>query len=169
MKAHFQKYFEDGLRSIAASLSKPKGVKCYDRVRERLGRLREKYPTIARFYRIDVREESGIVREIDWDINQEEELRMRFSGSYYLRSDRSDLDEKELWSLYMMLTSVEESFRCLKSELGLRPVYHRKDHRMEGHLFITVLAYHLLASIQRELRKKGISHRWSTIRMQLST
>jgi transposase len=169
MKAHFQKHFEDGLRSIAASLSKPRGVKRYDRVMERLGRLREKYPTIARFYRIDVREESGIVGEITWDINQEEELRMRFSGSYYLRSDRSDLDEKALWSLYMMLTSVEESFRCLKSELGLRPVYHRKDHRMECHLFITVLAYHLLASIQRELRKKGISHRWSTIRMQLST
>jgi transposase len=169
MKAHFQKHFEDGLRSIAASLSKSRGVKRYDKVMERLGRLRERYPTIARFYRIDVREESGIVGEITWDIKQEEELRMRFSGSYYLRSDRSDLDEKELWSLYMMLTFVEESFRCLKSELGLRPVYHRRDHRMEGHLFITVLAYHLLASIQRELRKKGISHRWSTIRMRLST
>ena len=69
----------------------------------------------------------------------------------------------------MMLTHVEDAFRSLKSELGMRPVYHRKDHRMEGHLFITVLAYHLLASIQRELKRKGISHRWTTIRNQMAT
>ncbi len=69
----------------------------------------------------------------------------------------------------IVLGEVEESFRCLKSELGLRPVYHRKDPRQEGHLFITVLAYHLLATIQRELKGKGILHRWGTLRTRLST
>ncbi|MBI4303400.1 MAG: hypothetical protein HY665_03575 [Chloroflexi bacterium] len=57
----------------------------------------------------------------------------------------------------------------VKSELGLRPVYHRKASRQEGHLFITVLAYHLLAIIQRELKCKGLSHRWSMLRTRLST
>jgi transposase len=95
-------------------------------------------------------------------------MEARFSGSYYIRSSRTDLDEGDLWHLYMMLTQVEESFRCLKAELGMRPVYHHKDRRMEGHIFITVLAYHLLASIQRELKHKGISYRWETIRTQLS-
>jgi hypothetical protein len=85
-----------------------------------------------------------------------------------LRSARNDLDEKGLWSLYIMLTQVEDAFRCMKTDLGMRPVYHRKDRRQEGHLFITVLAYHLLASIQRELKKKGIAHRWGTIRNQLA-
>jgi len=56
---------------------------------------------------------------------------------------------------------------CMKSELGLRPVYHQKNSRMEGHLFISVLAYHLLVSIQRELKRKGIHHRWETIRLCL--
>ena len=93
---------------------------------------------------------------------------MRFAGSYYLRSDRIDLNEKELWELYMTLTNVEEAFRSLKSELGLRPIYHQKDSRLEGHLFISVLAYHLLASIQRELSRKGIHHRWDTIRNRLA-
>jgi transposase len=69
----------------------------------------------------------------------------------------------------MMLNQIEESFRCLKSELGLRPVHHHKDPRMEGHLFISVLAYHLLAGIQRELSQKGIFYRWETIRNRLST
>jgi transposase len=69
----------------------------------------------------------------------------------------------------MMLNQIEESFRCLKSELGLRPVRHHKDPRMEAHFFISVLAYHLLAGIQRELRQKGVSYRWETIRNRLST
>jgi transposase len=68
-----------------------------------------------------------------------------------------------------MLTQVEDAFRCLKSELGLRPVYHQKDDRMEGHLFISVLAYHLMTAILRELREKGVNHRWETIRTQLAT
>jgi transposase len=169
MKAHFQKHFEDGLEAIASSLGKRKGLKKYEKVMERLGRLRERYPTIAQFYEVDVEEDKGVVKRVTWRVKKEEELKARFSGSYYIRSDRSDLDEKELWSLYMMLTSVEEAFRCLKSDLGLRPVYHRKDRRIVGHLFITVVAYHLLVSIQRELKKKGIHHRWETIRNLLAT
>ena len=169
MKARFQKHFEEGLQAIASSLAKKRGIKSYEKVVERLGRLRERYPTIARFYRVDVEHDSSRVKKLTWSVDREEELRVRFSGSYYLRSDRSDLNEKELWSLYTMLTQVEEAFRCLKSELGLRPFYHRKDRRLEGHLFITVLAYHLLASIQRELRKRGIAHRWGTIRRRLAT
>jgi transposase len=90
-------------------------------------------------------------------------------SSYYIRSSRPDLDEKELWSLYMMLNRVESSFRSLKSELGLRPIHHRKDRRQAGHFFISVLAYHLLASIQRCLMEKGISYRWETIRKRMAS
>lgn len=169
MKARLQKRFEEGLESISDSLKKKRGIKSHDRVLQRLGRLREKYPSINQFYRIEVEHEGGIVQRITWSIDEQERLQARFSGSYYIRSDRSDLNEKELFSLYTMLTQVEDAFRSLKSELGMRPVYHRKDRRMEGHLFITVLAYHLLASIQRDLKNKGISHRWSTIRTQLAT
>jgi transposase len=136
---------------------------------ERLGRLKERYPTIAQFYNVEVHQERDRVTRIEWRIDRDKELETRFSGSYYIRSSRTDLDEKEMWSLYMMLTQIEESFRALKSELGLRPVRHHNDPRMEGHLFISVLAYHLLAAIQRELRQKGISYRWETIRHRLST
>ena len=169
MKGSFQKHFEDGLRWIASSLTKERGQKRYEKVVERLGRLRERYSSIARFYKIELKQEKGIVTRIDWEIDKEKELEVRFSGSYYIRSSRTDLEEKELWSLYMMLNQVEDSFRCLKSELGLRPVRHWKDHRMEGHLFISVLAYHLMASIQRQLKEKGISYRWETIRGRLAS
>jgi len=59
-----------------------------------------------------------------------------------------------------MLTNLEDAFRYLKDELGLRPVHHQKESRSDGHLFITVLAYHLLISIQTKLRSSGIHMRW---------
>jgi transposase len=169
IKSRFQKRFEEGLEAISRSVTKKARRKRYGKIMERLGRLRERYPTIARFYKVDVEEEKGRVTRIGWSIDKEKELEARFSGTYYIRTSRTDLDEKELWSLYMMLGQVEESFRCLKSELGLRPVYHRKDPRQEGHLFISILAYHLIATVQRELKNKGLSHRWNTLRTRLST
>ena len=96
-------------------------------------------------------------------------MEAKFSGSYYIRTSRTDLNKNELWSLYMMLTHVEDSFRCLKSNLGMRQVRHSIERRMEGHLFITVLAYHLLTYIRRQLKSKGIDYRWGTIRNRLSS
>lgn len=68
-----------------------------------------------------------------------------------------------------MLTDIEDAFRCMKSELGLRPVYHQKEHRVDGHLFITVLAYHVMHTIRFKLRSQGIDFCWGTIRKGLST
>jgi len=168
MKSRFQQHFEEGLEAIRASLSRKGGRKSYGAIMERIGRLKERYPRIARFYRIEVTEEKGKAVDITWGIERKDDLEMRFAGCYYLRSDRTDLDEKELWELYRMLTGVEDAFRCLKSELGLRPVYHQKDSRLAGHLFLSVLAYHLMACIQKELRHHGIRHRWETVRDQLA-
>jgi len=57
----------------------------------------------------------------------------------------------------------------MKSELGLRPVYHQTEHRSDGHLFITVLAYHVLQTIRCKLRKQGIVSSWNTILNELAT
>lgn len=69
----------------------------------------------------------------------------------------------------MTLTTVEASFRALKTELGIRPIYHQLAERTEAHLFISVLAYHLLINTEHCLREHGDARRWSTIREQLST
>jgi len=165
----FQKRFEEGLAGIASSLEKPRGVKSYDKVFERVGRLREKYSSVAQFYEITAEKSGDRATSIAWRIKDEEGLKARFSGGYLIRSSRKDLDEQKLWSLYTTLTLVEESFRSLKSDLGLRPMYHRKDRRLEGHLFISVCAYHLLATIQRRLKKEGIVHNWDIIRTRMGS
>ena len=67
-----------------------------------------------------------------------------------------------------MLTDLESVFRSLKSELGLRPIYHSKEERVDGHLFITVLAYQCVQVLRTQLKKAGIQQRWSGLRDALS-
>jgi transposase len=170
IKERFTKRFEAELEEIRASLAKPKGTKKYDKVLERIGRAREKNTWVSHFYTITVSkdEKSGNATDIAW-IFDKELMEDRFDGSYYLRTTRTDLSEKELWELYITLTNVEDSFRSMKSDLGLRPIYHRKDECIESHFFMTVLAYHVLHVIRHQLRCGGIRMRWSRLRDRLST
>jgi len=63
---------------------------------------------------------------------------------------------------------LEAVFRSLKSELGLRPVFHQITKRVTGHLFISVLAYHLVHGIRYRLKKTGINSSWSNLKKQLT-
>ena len=79
-----------------------------------------------------------------------------------------DWDEEKLWRTYTMLTDLTGVCRSLKSELGLRPVYHHKAGRSDAHLFITVLAYQAVQVIRRQLEAKGKHARWTSLRETLS-
>jgi len=160
--------FEEELKNASESLHKPRGTKTYAKVLERIGRIRERHSKVSYFYDIEVKEEDGKVTEISWKLKDRQKLDDRFSGSYYLRTNRLDLSEAEIFNLYISLTDVEDSFRSLKSELGLRPNFHQKDDRIKGHIFITVLAYHVLITLQKYFHKEDIYMRWSTIRELLS-
>ena len=90
------------------------------------------------------------------------------SGCYVIETTHKEYDALEIWKLYMTLTNVEGAFRALKTDLGMRPVYHQNKKRTEGHLFISILAYHLLINIERRLREKNDHRKWSTIKTELS-
>ena len=70
--------------------------------------------------------------------------------------------------LHIQLSDLEAVFRSLKSELGLRPIYHSKEARTEGHLFITVLAYQCVQLLRTRLKAKGIHYSWASLRNLLS-
>lgn len=169
MKHSFQKRFEEGLTNIEASVHKKRGIKKYDKVLERIGRLIEKYSSIARFYSIEVDHKDGIATSVEWKLEKKVEVEHRFSGSYFLRTSRTELTEAEIWRLYITLNNVEDAFRSLKTDLNMRPIHHQKSDRSDAHLFITVLAYHLLNSIRYELCRKGIRIRWHLIREFMRT
>ena len=81
-----------------------------------------------------------------------------------LKAYNVNLSGEELWRVYTQLTEVEAAFRSLKSTLGLRPIYHRLESRIDAHLFITLLAYHVLHAIRFELKQHNIHHSWEEIR-----
>lgn len=130
--------------------------------------VKEKYKQIARFYQIHVEERDGLASRISWEYLKEQS-EQRFSGAYFLRTDRFDLSEKAIWSIYTMLTQLEDAFRTLKLDLLLRPVFHQKEHRSDAHIFITLLAYHLLHSIRACLKQRGIHMSWRQPRDRMST
>lgn len=169
MKERFQKRFEEGLAAIKASLSKKGGTKRYEKVLERIGRLKEKSHGFHQYYEIELEHDEQTVTGMRWSYSKPAKAEERYSGRYYIRSSRTDLNEKEIWKLYVTLTGIEDSFRSLKSELGMRPVYHYVERRIKAHIFITVLAYHLLNAIRFRLRAAGYLMRWSTVRARLST
>jgi len=114
-----------------------------------------------------VKEVNGIPG-LSWE-DREDIEKGRFDGTYLLRTNRKDLGDEEIWRLYVMLTRVENGFRNLKSNLGLRPNYHQKDERVDGHIFISILAYHLLHAIEYQLRRKGDTRSFETIKQALMT
>ena len=87
---------------------------------------------------------------------------MTHPGVHCLRTNQTDRDESTLWRTYFTLTDIEAVFRSLKSELGLRPIYHHKPIRAEGHLFISVIACQLVQVIRRHLRQTGQCASWTT-------
>ena len=167
IKSRFQQRFEADLLIARKALHLRNGTKRYEKVVERIGRLKEKYKLVSRTYRIVVEKDNatGNAKNITWSRQKTEST----SGIYCLRTDRKDLDERQIWDIYTMLSDIEDAFRCMKSELGLRPIYHQKEVRCDGHIFITLLAYHLLHTIRHKLRQKGVRSCWTTLREQLST
>ena len=72
-----------------------------------------------------------------------------------------------MWRTYVMLTDLEAVFRSLKSELGLRPIFHHKESRSDAHLFISVLAYQFVQIIRTRLADRGIHVSWASLRQIL--
>ena len=170
MSARFIQRFEAGLTKLAEGLQKPRGEKRRDKLLQRIGRLQEKSHGIGRHYRIELTpDESGAkALALTWERLPVDGTQLTHPGVYCLRTNELTWDEATLWRTYTTLTDLEAVFRSLKSELGLRPVYHHKEERAEGHLFITVLAYQAVQALRQQLKTHGIHESWSTLRQTLS-
>lgn len=162
---------EEELVKLNNGLQKKRCLKKYDKVMVKIGRLRQKYSKVSSRYTISVKkdEQTGNATGITWKQQPKPETTDTHPGVYCLRTSQTDWDESTLWNTYTMLTDLEAVFRSLKSELGLRPVHHQITTRVSGHLFITVLAYHLVHTIRFRLKQAGRHSSWSSIRTTLST
>ena len=152
MNRNFRRHFEDGLKAISSSLTKKSGTKKYEAVLKRIGKLEGKYPSIARYYTIDVEKDdkTGKATSVAWKLQMPEK---QVYGTYFLRTNVPDLDEKTTWDYYNLIREIECSNRQLKTDLNLRPIYHRRDGRSDGHLFLGLLSYWIVNVIRHQMKK----------------
>ncbi len=134
-------------------------------LKKKLASFADKYPEASSHLHFHLKQAT-----LTWETIDEIEQKERdLDGNYLLKTNRTDLQQHEIWHLYMTLTRMEQAFRDLKTHLGLRPVYHQKEMRVDGHIFISIQAYHLLHAIEYTLRQHGDRSRWATLKRVVST
>lgn len=137
------------------------------KIHQGIGRLQERHPRVARYYRIVY---DAAQQRLTWqEDTAKKAIAEQLDGSYVLKTDRQELSAEEIWRTYLLLTRVEAAFRAMKSPLMERPIFHHLQRRTETHIFLCILAYHLLVAIEKKFLDQGTHTSWWSLRQQLST
>ena len=171
MNRQWRERFEQELTKARDALGRKGGKKTYEKVIERVGRAIQKYPSIAKYYVIDYyRDESNPknMADIQWRIAVPENVD-RQSGIYFLRTNVESLDEKSTWDYYNLIREIECTNRQLKTDLNLRPIFHKKDDCSDAHLFLGLLSYWIVNAIRYKLKQTGENSFWREIVRRMST
>lgn len=157
-----ERFLADGAalrkRIEAGRLKKP------DVIERKIGALLKKHPRVARFYKAEHQNQTLHLIRNDTKLDKA----LALCGDYVLKTDKT-MAAETLWELYMTLLEAEKGFRMLKGSLGLRPNFHQLEKRVDGHIFISILAYHLLRWIGYHLETAGDPREWRTLRRLLGT
>lgn len=160
---------EADLNAVKAAIE-GKGTKKRDALNRRLGRLSEKYGAVFGCYDIDVTyDEMDKATGITWKRNAKFMCREKVHGKYLLQTSLPENDPNIIWTTYNIVRTVEETFKLLKSDLDVRPIYHKTDEAAKAHLNLAVLAYWIVSVTKYKLKMKDINVRWSEILRVMST
>jgi transposase len=163
MYNQFAQRFEEGIRGIQNGICSKGGTKKTDKVWERIGRLKEKYATVHQYYEITVRDDGkGTATGLVFEKKAEAPMEGK-AGIYFLRTSLNGKDEQTLWLIYNVLREIEYTFRVLKTDLDLRPIYHKTDSASMAHLQLGLLAYWIVSTVRYQLKLHKINHSWSEI------
>lgn len=166
MKAQFEQRFEEELTKIKASLSKKGGVKKADKVNQRIGRAKQKYPSVQGKYIITLKHDptNTLAEDMNWHIDaSKDKATSEGLGRYFLRTSMDMKDETLVWDVYNTIREIENTFRTLKTDLDLRPIYHKNDDSTVAHLYLGLLAYWLVNTVRCQLKAQGINTCWKEI------
>ena len=165
MLLQFEARLEEELNKIKQSLARKSGTKKTEAVNRRIGRQIQKYPSVAKYYKIEVQSnEQGNVENMSWLKDDEKYMQSQDQlGVYFLRTNLDIAEEQLLWDIYNTIREIEAVFRTLKTDLDLRPIYHKNDVATMAHLHLGLLAYWLVNTIKYQLKSKKINHNWREI------
>lgn len=163
---HVEEELEKMRRGIAG-----RGTKKRDKLQQRLGKINTRYHGFLSAYTIefdyDGKQNATAMR---WHRNDDSgPLQPRSHGKYLLQTSLDDSDEVNVWTFYNVIRTVEETFKTLKLDLDIRPVYHKTDAGTKAHLHLAVLAYWVVSTAKFILRQHGINVRWSELLRIMST
>jgi hypothetical protein len=166
MYKQFENRYINELQKIQSAISKKGGVKKTAKVHERIGRAKQKYPSVNRFFDIHILEDekTKVVTQLTWERKQESTQTLEHElGKYYLRTNLPFTQEHIVWEAYNTIREIESTFKTLKTDLDLRPIYHKTDEATIAHLHLGLTAYWLVNTIRQKLKRQGFNHNWTEI------
>jgi transposase len=153
IRQRFSTRMEDALQRLARTIETGR-LKDRNKMERRLGRIQASHPQVNDLYEVAVRDTPEGVR-LFWAIQEERQLwRGLREGTYMLRTNLQAGTAEELWSRYMQLTEAEASFRALKSELSIRPLFHQLEPRVKAHVMVAFLGYALWVTLKHLLKRR---------------
>jgi hypothetical protein len=162
MDIKLTKRLEEQLEDIKQKLSKKGTLKKISKIHEKVGAIKSKLSRVGWLYEIEYTEdqEKGMVTDINWKRIKEKE---KPKGEYFLRYTKTAIDEDKIWDAYNLTRDVEAVFRCLKTDLNIRPIHHQKDKYIEPHIWLGIISYQVVNYIRTKLKNKEINHSWTSI------
>lgn len=165
MNHKFKTRFEEILNRLSSGLSKKSGIKKAEIINQKIGKLQQKYPSIAKHYQIEVLVDEAAKKatSIRWSLKKSQAIAENEQGVYFISTSLKATDEQTVWKIYNCIREIESAFRTLKTDLDLRPIYHQNDQSTMAHLNLGLLAYWIVNTIRHPLKAKKINHDWQEI------
>jgi len=155
IRNRFSARMEDALKRLAKTIETGR-LKDRNKMERRLGKIQAWHPQVNDLYEVALRDTAEGVR-LFWQMKQDRKTwRDAREGAYLLRTNLQAETAEELWSKYMQLTEAEASFRALKSELSIRPLFHQLEPRVKAHVMVAFLGYALWVTLKHLLQRRPV-------------
>jgi len=155
IRSRFSSSMERALNGLQNSIAEGR-LKDRNKMERRLGKIQARHPSVNDLYDVSLRENGQGVR-LFWQIREDRKAwRTAREGAYLLRTNVQADTTEQLWSKYMQLTEAEASFRVLKSELSIRPLFHQLESRVKAHVMVAFLGYALWVTLKHLLQRRAL-------------
>ena len=153
IRKRFSTRMEEALRHLQTTIAEGR-LKDRNKMERRLGKIQARHSQVNDLFEVTLRDTPAGLRLV-WEMQAERKAwRDLREGAYLLRTNLQADSAEEMWSKYMQLTEAEASFRALKSELSIRPLFHQKEPRVKAHVLVAFLGYALWVTLKHLLKRR---------------
>jgi len=154
IRNRFSSSMEEALKGLEKAIALGR-LKDRNKMERRLGKIQARHPSVNDLYEVSLRDTAEGVR-LSWQMRPDRKnWRESREGAYLLRTNLQADTAEQLWSKYMQLTEAEASFRALKSELSIRPLFHQLESRVKAHVMVAFLGYALWVTLKHLLQRRA--------------